>query len=440
MSRPLPGFRDFPPERLRERKRVLARLRQTAEAFGFEEYDGPVLEPLELYTEKSGDEIVGQVFSFEDRGGRRVALRPEMTPTLARMAGGAAATLRRPSRWFAINEQYRFERPQKGRQRAFTQFNLDVLGEPSAGADAEVVSCFVAALERCGLTEADVRVRLSDRRIWTRFLDLMGVDRADQTECLSAIDKMDRLSPEKLAGRIEPVLGEGTADFLARVEEFRSLRGEGALLPFLESLSSRAEENRVSAELVGAWKEFRATLDAMGLGAYAVLDLGIVRGLAYYTGPVFEVFEASGEGRAIAGGGRYDDLVGKVSGSPLEATGGALGDVTLLDLLADRGRLDAPGPSVDCFVAIGGPGARPSALALVGDLRRAGLSTLYSFREAGFSRQFKDANRSAARAVVSVGDREMAEGIYPVKDLSTGEETRIPKDDLVEGVRRMIRG
>jgi len=440
MYQTLPGFREFSPERFRERNRVFRILRSTADLFGFEEFDGPILEPLDLYVEKSGEEVVDQLFWFEDKGGRRVALRPEMTPTLARMAGASGASLRKPVRWFTLNEQYRFERPQKGRQRAFTQFNLDILGEPSLGADAEVIACFVAALERCGLSQDDFRVRLSDRRIWTRFLDLMGVSPEDHSVCLSVIDKMERSSVEKLSERLVPVLGDSTGDFLGRVEELRSVRREEELLPFLQSLAAREGENEKSASLIESWNSFRRMVDDLGLGACSVLDLGIVRGLAYYTGPVFEIFEASGKGRALAGGGRYDHLVEKVAGVSMEATGGALGDVTLLDLLASRGLLTATSGGTDCFVAIGGEEARSQALKVTQALRQYGISTSYLFKEAGFGKQFKEANRIGAKVVVSIGAEEMESGSYSVKNLSNGEQAKIPLDYLGDHVRSILIG
>ncbi len=440
MYQTLPGFRDFPPSRFRQRNRIFRILRDTAALFGFEEFDGPVLEPLDLYVDKSGAEIVDQLFWFEDRGGRKVALRPEMTPTLARMAGGAGASLRKPVRWFSLNEQYRFERPQKGRQRSFSQFNLDILGEPDLGADAEIISCFASALERCGLGPDDFVIRLSDRRLWSRFLDLAGVAPEHQGDCLSVIDKIERLSPEKMSERIEPILGPATAKFLERVGELRSIRDEESLLPFFDDLGGDVEETRVSAELVDSWKVFRSSINALGLADCARLDLGIVRGLAYYTGPVFEIFEASGKSRALAGGGRYDDLVARISGAELEATGGALGDVTLLDSLEDRGLLAETRPAVDCFVAISGATCRNRALSLVREIRAAGLSCLYVFREGGFGKQFKEANRSGAMLVISVGEREIEEEIFPLKDLTTGEERKVPAGSLAEFARSVVRG
>ncbi|MEM0965764.1 MAG: histidine--tRNA ligase [Verrucomicrobiota bacterium] len=440
MYQALPGFRDFPPERFRERNRVFRILRSTADLFGFEEFDGPVLEPLELYVDKSGEEIVDQLFWFEDRGERKVALRPEMTPTLARIAGSMANSLKRPARWFTLNEQYRFERPQKGRQRSFFQFNLDILGESAVGADAEVIACFVAALERCGLTQRDFRVRLSDRRIWTRFLDLMGIPEEKQDECLSVVDRIERLSAEKTLQSLNPVLGEASEDFLGRVEELRTIRSDDDLRAFLLSLSTRVDENERTSELLYSWKEFRSSVEALGLGNCAVMDLGIVRGLAYYTGPVFEIFESTGEGRALAGGGRYDDLVEKVAGTPMEATGGAMGDVTLLDLLESKDLLTRTETGTDCFVAVGDATARPKALQVAQLIRQSGVSTSYLFREAGFKKQFKEANRCGAKVVVSVGEREVESGLFPVKELSTGEQESIPLEGLGDFVSSLVLG
>lgn len=440
MYQTLPGFREFPPERFRERNRIFRILRSTADLFGFEEFDGPVLEPLDLYVDKSGDEVVDQLFWFEDRGGRKVALRPEMTPTLARIAGAAGASLRKPVRWFTLNEQYRFERPQKGRQRAFTQFNLDILGEASLGADAEVIACFALALERCGLTADDFRIRLSDRRIWSRLLDLAGVLPEHKSPCLSVIDKMERMAPAKLTERLEPLLGAETGRFLEKVDALRSVRDDAGLTAFFRGFEPGEGENEISDRLVESWSSFRASVDSLGIGRSAVVDLGIVRGLAYYTGPVFEIFEANGKGRALAGGGRYDDLVGKVADVPMEATGGALGDVTLMDLLADRGLLAATSAGTDCFLAIGGEGARPRALVLARVLREAGISTRYLFREAGFGKQFKEANRNGAKAVISIGERELETEIYPVKLLASGHETMVAGEDLVDRIRAIVRG
>jgi histidyl-tRNA synthetase len=427
----LPGFRAFLPEGQRLRRAVFARLHETARRFGFEEYDGPVLESLDLYTEKSGEEIVGQLFWFEDRGGRSVALRPEMTPTLARLAGASASSLAKPVRWYSLNEQYRFERPQKGRQRAFTQWNLDILGESSPGADAEVIACLLAGLRSFGLGEADLAVRLSDRRVWNRVLELLAVPAEKHPGLLALVDRMERQSEEERGEAAAALLGSGAVEVLGRVAELRTVRGDADLAAFLDSLATDAAAREANAELLARWSALRGAVRALGLDPFVRVDFGIVRGLAYYTGPVFEIFEASGTGRALAGGGRYDDLVGRVSGHPMEAVGGALGDVTLLDLLEERDCLPPAARAVDGYLAIAAEEAREEALALATELRAAGLSVLYPFRRANFGKLFKEANRCGARAVIPIGDRELESGIFPVRDMETGAEETVPRADLV---------
>ena len=429
-DRGLPGFREFLPERQRVRRAVFARLHEAARRFGFEEYDGPVLEPLELYTEKSGEEIAGQLFWFEDRGGRAVALRPEMTPTLARLAGASASSLAKPVRWYSLNEQYRFERPQKGRQRAFTQWNLDILGEASPGADAEVIACLLAGLRSFGLGEADLAVRVSDRRVWTRVLELLAVPPERHAGLLGLVDRMDRQPEDERKEAAAALLGASAPEVLGRVAELRTIRREEDLSSFLDSLTTDGAAREANAALLADWSALRGAVRALGLDAFVQVDFGIVRGLAYYTGPVFEIFEASGTGRALAGGGRYDDLIGRVSGHPLEAVGGALGDVTLLDLLEERGCLPTAARSVDCYLALAAEGAREEALALAGELRAAGLSVLYPFRRANFGKLFKEANRCGARAVVALGEREVESGVLPVRDMATGREEEVSRADL----------
>lgn len=435
MYQSLPGFRDFSPADYRQRNHIFRILRATAAVYGFEEFDGPVLEPLELYVDKSGEEVVDQLFWFEDRGGRKVALRPEMTPTLARMAGASANSLRKPTRWFTLNEQYRFERPQKGRQRSFYQFNLDILGEKSAAADAEVIACLIAALEGCGLGAGDFKVRLSDRRLWSLFLDRMGIGHERHTVFLSLIDKAERMSREKLLDALRPHFGDGAEDFIARVDELRGLRTTAELEAFFQSISTQAGQGDDSRLLLQECEGLRKELEGMGVGEYCVVDLGIVRGLAYYTGPVFEIFEADGKGRALAGGGRYDGLIEKVSGNSLEAVGGALGDVTLLDLLEKKNLLPDPAASPECYVLLGGGKARAYGLRIAQTLRRAGISTLYPLKETGFGKQFKEANRLGARLAVIAGESEMQNHTVRVKDFETSEENEYPLDQLVDAVR-----
>lgn len=429
--RSLPGFREFEPDRLRERRRVFQVLRDSARRAGFEEYDGPVLEPLELYLEKSGEEILNQVFWFEDKGGRRVALRPEMTPTLARMVGASANSLRRPVKWYSLGEQYRFERPQKGRQRAFYQFNVDLLGEESESGDAEVISVFADALTHLGLTAEDVLIRLSDRRLWLSFLAAEKVPETAFSAVLSVVDRIDKQPAEKSLDAFGQLVGGQAEYLLGRIREFRSLSSIEEIAAFIGP--------SVPPAILASWNKLLADLEALGAGPFVKVDLGIVRGLAYYTGFVFEVFEASGQGRAIAGGGRYDELVGKLGGPSMPAVGGAMGDVTLMDLLEEKGLLRPSMALVDCFV-IYGEAHRYEALRWVSLLRQAGYVTEYVLSSAGFGKQFKEASRRGARVAVTLGDDEVKQGTLKVKDLTSGEESEIPAAHLLGQVQGLFGG
>ena len=315
----LPGFREFYPEDLARRNHVFRVWRQTANAFGFAEYDAPVLEPLDLYRAKSGDEIEAQLFSFTDKGQREVALRPEMTPTVCRLVGAKAGSLKRPIKWFNIAEFYRYERMQKGRGRCFFQFNADIFGEAGIEAEIELIALLVQCLRAFGLTAADFRVRLSDRNLWFCYLGSLGLDEARIPAMLSAIDKYEKLGDEAFKpyvgafGPLDPELRRKVLSFL-EIRSFQSLeKAIGAEGPAQGAAAGKL------AERLGDWRNLLAGLDAMGLADFVHVDLGVVRGLAYYTGFVFEAFDMKGELRALAGGGRYDHLVARLGGPDLPA-------------------------------------------------------------------------------------------------------------------------
>ena len=394
----LPGFREFYPEACARRSRIFGCWRAAARAFCFREYDAPVLEPLDLYIEKSGEEIVGQLFNFEDRGGRAVALRPEMTPSLARLVAARANSLKRPVKWFSIGENYRYERPQKGRLRAFYQFNADILGEPNPAADAELISLLARVLESFGLSASDFKVRLSDRNLWLLLLASKGLDDAASAKALGIVDKLGRPDRAETVEQLAAVLGEDGEAFLQRIEQVIAIRDFDSLVRFVEGLpleGARAEE---AAVRLAEWKQLMDSLEAAGAADFIQIDLGIVRGLAYYTGFVFEAFEASGEGRALAGGGRYDGLVKKLGGPDLPAVGFAMGDVTLADLLESRGLLKASSEGPDWIAIIGGPEERKAALADTAMLRAAGHRVEYPLRDQGFGKQFQ-VRRTVRRAL-----------------------------------------
>ena len=314
----LPGFREFYPDEFARRKHIFDLWRRAAHAFGFAEYDAPVLEPLELYKAKSGDEIEGQLFSFTDKGGREVALRPEMTPTVCRLVGAKASALKRPVKWFNIGEFYRYERMQKGRDRAFRQLNVDIFGEAGPEAEIELIALLTQCLGAFGLTDQDFYVRISDRNLWFFYLEALGLDQARVRAMLVAVDKFEKYGDDAFKGYAEQ-FGALDAELKAKVLAFLQIKDFESLERTLGSLP----HEKIVARLAD-WKKLLGGLDAMGLSRYIAVDLGVVRGLAYYTGFVFEAFDRKGELRALAGGGRYDDLVEKLGGPALPAGGFAI--------------------------------------------------------------------------------------------------------------------
>jgi histidyl-tRNA synthetase len=434
----LPGFREFYPEACARRNHIFGRWRHVARAFNFLEYDAPVLEPLELYIEKSGEEIVGQLFNFEDRGGRAVALRPEMTPSLARLIAARANSLKRPVKWFNIGEHYRYERPQKGRLRAFYQFNVDIFGEPGPAADAELIALLTQALQAFGLGANDFKVRLSDRDLWLLMLAAEGLDEAGSATVLGIIDKLERTDRAKTIEKLATVLGDTAEDFLGRIEEAIAIRDFDTLRAYIENLPLEGDLAAQAAARIEEWSQLLRHLGAAGAGEFIQIDLGIVRGLAYYTGFVFEAFEASGEGRALAGGGRYDALVKKLGGPEMPAVGFAMGDVTLADLLDSKSLMPEYIQRPEFIAIIGGEDERDAALADAAQLRALGYQVEYPLKNQGFGKQFKAANQSSARFALIYGSEELARGVVKVRDLAAGNEAEIPREYLLQQVPALL--
>ncbi len=420
----LPGFRDFYPRDFAARARIMGSWREAARRFGFEEYDGPPLEPLELYVEKSGEEIVRQLYNFEDKGGRQVSLRPEMTPSLARMVAARAGELRKPIRWSSMPQLFRYERTQRGRLREHFQWNVDIIGEEDVSADAEVLAVGLTALRLLGLGAEDVVARVSDRRL----LELLLLDAsvpADQLPAAYAvIDKLGRESDAVLRRRLEQEagLGPGTIEAVYAIFGHRDFDALAA---------AYAGVNDVGVELERLRRYFGA-LEELGLGDFVVFDPTIVRGLAYYTGIVFEIFDRKGELRAVCGGGRYDDLLEAVGGVPLPALGFGMGDVVLRELLEERGLLPDLEQNVDYYLVAVGEEERPVLRRIARALREAGHSVLYALRGGGVRSQFKDANARGARRVIVVGPDEVAAGAVVVREMGSGEERRVGIERLLE--------
>ena len=431
MFKTLPGFREFYPEDCAKKNYIFGVWRCAARSFGFSEFEPPVLEQLDLFTEKSGEEIKSQLFEFVDKGGRAVSLRPEMTPSLARMVGAKAAGIRRPVKWFAIGENYRYERQQKGRLRAFFQYNADILGEESLDADAEVIALLIESLRGFGLTENEFKLRLGDRTLWVLFLESAGVPDAKIISVLSVIDKLEKVSPEALREMTVAAL-DGTgldADALVgKIKNFISLRDLDSMRAAFDADGELAE--RVDARIAD-WRKLVSILESLGVGAFISPDLSIVRGLAYYTGFVFEAFQTVGTGRALAGGGRYDNLVKKLGYQDMPAVGFGMGDVTVSDLLELVGKSGELRDAPDAYFVIGSENVRPKALEIISALRRSGVKTDYPLKQASFGKQFKQADAVGAAKAYILGDDELAQGIVKIKDLKSGETSAVALSSLL---------
>jgi histidyl-tRNA synthetase len=430
----LPGFRDFYPEDYSRRQHIFRVWRQAAGAFGFQEYDAPVLEPLELYTTKSGDEIEGQLFSFTDKGGREVSLRPEMTPTVCRLVGARAGALKRPIKWFSIAEFYRYERAQKGRLRAFHQFNADIFGEAGPEAEIELIALLIQCLAGFGLTKDDFYVRLSDRDLWFFYLEALGFNDAQARALLSAVDRFEKMGDDAFKGYVE---AHGALDVGLKDKVLAFLRIKG--LAELELALAPFSSDKIAARLAD-WRKVLAGVTAMGLRDFIAVDLGVVRGLAYYTGFVFEAFDRKGDLRALAGGGRYNDLVKKLGGPDLPAVGFAIGDVTTGLLLEQRGLASAPAAAPDVYAVIGGEAERKTAFADIHALRAAGFRVEYPIKELSFGKQFKAAAESGARLALIYGGDELAKGVVKIRDMADRSEREVPRDQVVAAVRATLAG
>lgn len=412
----LPGFRDFYPEPLPHtsvgsadaRHYIFEKWRAMASRYGFREYDGPPLESLELFTTKSGQEIVGQLYNFKDKGERDIALRPEMTPTLARMVAAHERSYKKPIKWFALPQLFRYERQQKGRLREHFQLNADIIGETDPAADAELIALLIDTLRSFGLTEEDFVIRLSSRNAWHDFFLNHGAESSREYEFYQVIDKLEREAPATNEEKLK-ALGFTLVEVMA----------------FIEAGKPTAELQAVIDNLA-----------ARGLDDYVKVDYGVIRGLAYYTGVVFEAFDRKGEFRAIAGGGRYDNLVNLISGGKvnLPALGFGMGDVVLFELLKARAKLPAFNPTIDAFCIIESETLRQESLKAIEGLRWAGFSVEYPLTPSKPDKQFKRAQELNARHTFRLEKSESGEVTAVVRELKSRTEKRLTLDKVAEAL------
>ena len=406
----LPGFRDFYPEPLPDgeawsanvRKHIFDVWHEIAESYAFQPYDGPPLEPLSLFTAKSGQEIVGQLYNFEDKGERAVSLRPEMTPTVARMVAARERHYKKPIKWYSIPQLFRYERQQKGRLREHFQFNADIFGESDPAADAELIAMLIDLLRAFSLTAEDFVIRLSSRNAWQNFFNQNGGDESKAYDFYQAVDKLERTAPEESEKKFQ-ALGftlEQVRNFIAAGEPTDELQ------TVLDNLAAR------------------------GMSDFVKIDYNVIRGLAYYTGVVYEAFDRHGKFRAIAGGGRYDQLVSLVSGGKknIPAAGFAMGDVVLVELLKDRELLPEIHGNIDIYAILEDESKRPATLSMIQMLREEGWNVEYPLTQIKPDKQFRRALELGAELTVRVEDDESA----VLKNLNTKIEKKMPIHELAE--------
>jgi histidyl-tRNA synthetase len=417
------GTRDFYPEDMAFRQWLAERWRQASRRAGFVEVDGPELEPLELYTEKSGEEIAEQLYWLQDKGGRKLALRPEFTPTLARMIAARQAALPEPIRWFNVSRCFRYERAQKGRLREFFQWNVDLVGVEGEIGDAECISVAVDALKAVGLGPRDVQVRINDRRLLRSLMQTyLDVNEDTVPKLFGILDKRDRVPVETLGLMITDLgLGPEQKERLERLLTWNSLDE-------VEHMAScRTPDERSGLDCL---KRLFAHLGDYGIADWCRFDIGIVRGLAYYTGPVWEVHDLKGEFRAIFGGGRYDRLLGELGGKVVPACGFGCGDVVLGLLLQERGLRPAAERPAEYFVASADGGNWAVVLRVVRRLREKNFPTQFDLKGGSLKRQMKKAADAAARFVVIVGEDAARSGCVTVRDMESGQQRDLMIEQL----------
>ena len=418
------GTRDFYPSEMSVRNFIVDGWKSVSLRNGFEEYDGPIFEYLKMYQVKSGDEIAEQLFNFTDRGGRSLAIRPEITPTLARMVNQRINSLPRPIKWFSVPRLCRAERPQKGRLREFFQWNIDVIGADNVVADAEVIFCGLDYLQEVGLSSDDIVAKVSSRKMLAAVLEVIGVASDELDGLYALLDKRSKLPAETF----EAMMAEKIAD--------KQLLQNVLALMAVESIDQIAEMFTLDDKAKDALDELRRLFDileTMGVGEFCRFDISVVRGLAYYTGVVFEIYDKASQLRAIGGGGRYDNLLRDFGGPAVTATGFGMGDCVLEILLREKGLIDGTlsGQSLDYFVIFAGEEFQQKAIEVTAMLRRAGFSADFSYKGGNLGKQLKQASSCNAKKCVIIGTEFAENSQFVVKEMATGQQVQVDADDFV---------
>ena len=418
MAQGVRGTRDFYPEDMRLRNWLFQKFHASSLSHGFEEYDSPIIEHEELYTRKQGEEITQQLYNFEDKGGRKISLRPEMTPSLARMVMARSGALPLPIKWYSIPQCWRYERTQRGRGREHYQWNVDIWGMEGIEADAELLSVMVHMFKSVGLTHDDVVVRISSRKVLEEVLGSLGIEGDSFTKTCVIVDKMDKLPEETVSAQLSDL---GISDSsITTIQSVLSVTD----LPELRDMLS--PDSMAVSELERLFQ----LLESYGISDWTKFDASVVRGLAYYTGPVFEAQDRGGELRAICGGGRYDKLIGTLGGRDLPATGFGFGDMVIMELLSDKGLLPDISSRVSDVVFSMDESLRGAAMEVSSRLRRAGRTVDLVLEPKKMKWVFKHAERTGAERLVMLMPAEWDSGKVRIKDLQTGEENDIEFKDL----------
>ncbi len=418
MAQGVRGTRDFYPEDMRLRNWLFDNFDDAALLHGFQEYDAPVLESEELYTRKQGEEITQQLYNFKDKGDRKVALRPEMTPSLARMVMSRAGVLPMPIKWYSIPQCWRYERTQRGRGREHYQWNVDIWGTDAISADAELISVLVTFFRSVGLTEEDLVIKMSSRKVLEEVLGSLGLEGDIFAKTCIIVDKMDKLPADVVSEQLGDLGLEKSA--IQTIQSTLAIKDMNSLEEIL------GKESAAVTELTSLF----SALEAYGISGWIEFDASIVRGLAYYTGPVFEAHDRAGELRAICGGGRYDKLLSTLGGKDLPATGFGFGDMVIMELLAEKGLVPELIGGVDDVVISLSPELRNAAMSVATSLRSTGKSVDLVLEDKRLKWAFKHAERSGAQRLVMVMPDEWKEGKVKIKDLESGEEIEVSVDSL----------
>jgi len=418
MAQGVRGTRDFYPEDMRIRNWLFQKFHTSSLSHGFEEYDSPIIEHEELYTRKQGEEITQQLYNFEDKGGRKISLRPEMTPSLARMVMARSGALPLPIKWYSIPQCWRYERTQRGRGREHYQWNVDIWGMEGIEADAELLSVMVHMFRSVGLTHDDIVIRISSRKVLEEVLGSLEIDGDSFTKTCVIVDKMDKLPADTVSAQLSEL---GISD--SSIATIQSVLG-------LTELSELKRMLSPSSPAVVELERLFQLLDSYGISEWTTFDASIVRGLAYYTGPVFEAHDKAGELRAICGGGRYDKLIGTLGGRDLPATGFGFGDMVIMELLEEKRLLPDISNRVSDVVFSMDESLREAAMRVSSKLRSTGRTVDLVLEPKRMKWVFKHAERTGAERLVMLMPDEWSSGRVKIKDLGTGDEMDVDFETL----------